>query len=116
MPGGIQCGNSYCCDQVGSAYQTPDWAGPAWYRFTGAAGSKIAETPQGNSVCGTHATGYMDGGHPDVSDGEVARTVYFDFNNDDQYKQTDIYIINCWSYFVYYLPDAPVPNSGYCSV
>ena len=43
----------------------------AWYRFTGAAGSKMPESPPNKNTCGTHAPGWLNGRHPSVAEGKV---------------------------------------------
>ena len=43
----------------------------AWYRFTGAAGSKMPESPPNKNTCGTHAPGWLNGQHPSVAEGKV---------------------------------------------
>merc|ERR1719206_735313 len=76
------CGrSSHCNDNTGSSYAHPDWAGDGYYRFTGAAGTRLAESGGDGSLwykCGANYGGYLDGGHPGVEEGEVSRIVYFD--------------------------------------
>ena len=43
----------------------------AWYRFTGAAGSKMPESSPNKNMCGTHAPGWLNGQHPSVAEGKV---------------------------------------------
>ena len=43
----------------------------AWYRFTGSAGNKMADTVVATHHCGTHAPGYLTGGHPTMAQGVV---------------------------------------------
>ena len=50
------------CDKNG--WINSDWQGPAWYRFTKDAGSKMPETPPEFGRCGANAPGWVRGGHP----------------------------------------------------
>ena len=46
-----------------------------WYRFEGAAGTKMPTTRVPAYRCGTDWSGWLDGAHPTVEDGEVRRDV-----------------------------------------
>ena len=48
-----------------------------WYRFEGAAGTKMPTTRVPAHRCGTDFSGWLDGAHPSVEDGEVSRTICF---------------------------------------
>ena len=54
-------------------YQLPE----GWYRFVGAAGTKMPTTRVPAYRCGTDWSGWLDGAHPTVEYGEVSRTVCF---------------------------------------
>ena len=136
------CGSTWCCDKLntgntvtakglngnskralrqniipipGYSYTRPDWHGDGWYRFTGQAGTKMMETPPGWRNCGTDITGYLTGGHPQPEDGEVTRTVYFDYGSNHLDEPTEVRVINCGGdYYVYYLVDVPCWRS-YCA-
>jgi len=80
------------CDKTGNphqghTYHTQLTAG--WYRFTGAAGTKLPTAPLGNRVpwgygpndqiCGTEGPAYIThGGHPTLQEGIVSREVCFE--------------------------------------
>ena len=116
-------------------YRQRDWKGPDWYRIVGEAGSKLAEAPVNMYRCGVYSPGWLYGGHPTVSEGEVVRFVNFVFNasrdstginvidyygspyGSDAYVSSFIKVINCNNeYFVYYLIDTPKhSNPGYCT-
>lgn len=116
-PDTLLCGGASCCDQTGNSYQTPDWKGDAWYRFSGAAGTQMRDTPlPDRDLCGADWPGWMSGGHPSSGEGEVSRTVYFQSTADSESfgAETDISVINCGGYFVYHLPDTPACHAGYC--
>ncbi|CAH3164831.1 unnamed protein product [Pocillopora meandrina] len=48
-----------------------------WYRFVGAAGTKMPTKRVPAYRCGTDWSGWLDGSHPTVEDGKVQRTVCF---------------------------------------
>ena len=50
-----------------------------WYRFVGAAGTKMPTTSVRAFRCGTKWSGWLDGAHPAVEDGEVSRWVCFSY-------------------------------------
>ena len=109
------CGSaSYCYDDTRYSNAHPDWSGDGYYRFTGAAGTRLAESGGDGSLyhkCGTGYGGYLDGGHPGVGEGEVSRTVLFDDSNGGHTYTRDITVTNCGEYFVYKLLSTPC---GYC--
>ena len=86
-----------------------------WYRFVGAAGTKMPTTRVLAFRCGTVFPGWLDGAHPTVEDGEVGRKVCFsDRSNGCQYSN-NILLKNCGSYFIYELLKPPGCDSRYCS-
>ena len=112
------CGSpgSSCNDYTGSSWAHPDWSGNGYYRFTGAAGTRLAESGGDGSLyhkCGTGYGGYLDGGHPGVEEGEVSRTAFFDRSDGSHHDPCtrDITVTNCGEYFVYKLLSTPC---GYC--
>merc|ERR1719474_2104318 len=75
-----------------------DWRRTQWYRVTGGAGTKLADTEVGERHCGVLHPGWIVGGHPSVSQGEVSRRIQFQNGWSMNAK-----IINCGSYYVYHL-------------
>ena len=75
--------------------------GPGWFRFEGAAGTRIATTCPPYHRCGTDAPGWMNGGHPSVADGQVTRQVCFSWDY-CCYWTINIKVRNCGSYYVYH--------------
>ena len=100
------------CDCI---YRREDWKGTGWYRITGGAGTQLADFVVDKKHCGTGATGWMEGGHPTVSQGEVTRTVNFNYFGNEAFKTTRIRVINCYTHYVYYLEDTPECYLGYCT-
>merc|ERR1712150_171301 len=112
------CQGKECCDKVDMTHaRHSDWKGPGWYRVSGAAGSKLIESPvEARKFCGTAYTGWLDGGHPTSAEGEVIRTVNFnDGSNPKRFPQS-VKVINCNNeYFVYHLLDIKFCNLAYCT-
>ena len=108
-----------------SNYKTPLY-GPAlcdkylegWYRFVGAAGTRMPTTRVEPYHCGTDWSGWIDGAHPTVEDGEVKRKVCFSNRPSEtplcKYSTT-IFVKNCESYFIYKLVKLINCDSRYCA-
>lgn len=103
------------CDGTGaSPAQSPDWNGAGWYRIAGPAGTALPEATPGTYACGTDAPGWLNGAHPSVADGIVSRQVCFDFFGDPCSWSTDVNVLNCGSFYLYELPEAPEECLRYC--
>ena len=97
-------GGGYCDNGIG----------PGWFRFEGSAGTRMATTCPPILRCGTYATGWLNGGHPTVADGQVSRQVCFHWSSNCCRGSTNIKVRNCGSYYVYYLSGTPTCNLRYC--
>ena len=73
--------------------------------------------------CGTHATGWLSGGHPTVAEGSVMRKVCFHWAGRDRrgrrfdnpcLHSVDIRVLNCSDFFVYELSPTPRCSLRYC--
>ena len=95
----------------GSTSYCDSGIGPGWFRFEGSAGTRMATSCPPTSRCGTVATGWLNGGHPTVADGQVSRQVCFHYSGNCCLWSTNIKVRNCGSYYVYYLSGTP---SGHC--
>ena len=85
-----------------------------WYRFTEGAGRKMPTTCVPMNRCNTHATGWLNGNHPTVADGQVTRQVCFHWSSNCCYWSTNIQVRNCGEYFVYLLSGTPGCSLRYC--
>ena len=65
-----------------------------WYRFVGAAGTKMPTTRVPANRCGTSQSGWLKGAHPTVEDGEVQRTVCFSDRSTGCQQSINIFIKN----------------------
>lgn len=75
---------------------------PGWFRFRGAAGTKMASTYVPIERCSTDAPGWLNGTHPAVAEGEVTRQVCFHWSKDCCHWTTYIHVKNCGDFFVYF--------------
>ena len=85
-----------------------------WYRFVGVAGTKMPTTRVPAYRCGTDFSGWLDGAHPTVEDGEVRRLVCFSDRPTGCKYLKDIFVKNCGSYYIYKLLKLPNCDSRYC--
>ncbi|XP_067883778.1 uncharacterized protein [Heterodontus francisci] len=106
------------CDvTVGSGQEKcDDNLAQGWYRFKSSGGWKIPDTVVPDFHCSTRATGWLQGSHPSVGNGEVTRTVCFNKAGNRCHWTQEIKIINCSSYFVYELKPPPDCEAVYCTV
>ena len=63
--------------------------------------------------CGTDWSGWLDGAHPTVEDGEVKRMVCFSDRSSGCKYGIKIDVKNCGSYFIYNII-SPSCDSRYC--
>jgi hypothetical protein len=101
----------------GSSNQCDSGIGTAWTRFTdgGSYDRMMSTTMPARYGCDTDAPGYMVGEHPAVEDGEVTRKVCFHWSSNSCLWNQDIQVVNCGSYYVYELVNAPSCSLRYCT-
>ena len=89
-----------------------------WYRFGSPAGTQMITSPVPNYGteyrCKTHAGGWLNGAHPTTADGEVERQVCFAYAGNTCYGKTTIKVLNCGSYYIYYLTAPSGCSYRYC--
>ena len=85
-----------------------------WYRFVGAAGTKMPTTRVPAYRCGTNWSGWLMTAHPTVEDGRVQRKVCFSNRPIGCKYSTNISVKNCGSNFIYKLKKPPGCNLRYC--
>lgn len=87
-----------------------------WYRFVGAAGTRMPDKCIRRHRCNTVLSGWLNDDHPSVEDGEISRRVCF-----SQLPYgccrfiLDISVINCGSYYIYRFVTPPKCPGRYCS-
>ncbi|XP_068711541.1 uncharacterized protein [Montipora foliosa] len=87
-----------------------------WYRFSGEAGTQMADSCRKMYHCNTDSPGWLNGTHPTVAEGIVQRKVCFlqHLNGTDCcYFSKDISVRNCGAFYVYRL-DSLGCYSRYC--
>ena len=85
------------------------------YRFEGAAGTRMPTSCPPKHRCNTHASGWLNGTHPTVADGQVTRTVCFHWGSDCCNWSNSVKVTNCGGYYVYYITSTPACSLRYCS-
>ena len=80
-----------------------------WYRFVGAAGTKMATTTVDRYHCGTALPGWLHGAHPTVEEGKARRKVVF---SDGSF--IFIEVKNCGSFYIYNILKPPGCEMRYC--
>ena len=99
-----------------------------WYRFTGAAGTKLPTAPaprggpsSGNQICGTNVVPYISSGdNPTIEDGIVNRDVCWEWGSHNCEWKSTVKVAACrdaqGDYLVYELQPAPGCAAAYCAI
>ena len=74
--------------------------GNDWYRFQGAAGTKMVTKSPGFNKCGADYPAWLDGVHPTVAEGTVVRYVCINRRKVCR-DRSFVYVKNCTSYYIY---------------
>ena len=99
----------------GEATSKCDYQRSGWYRFQGAAGTKMATKSPGRDHCGASFPAWLNGDHPKVADGSVKRKVCIHKHDSDCDVHRFIDVKNCGSYYVYkFIEIALSCNFRYC--
>lgn len=72
-----------------------------WYRFQGAAGTKMVTTSPGRDKCGATFPAWLHGDHPTVADGTVDIEVCINKFEECDVSGNFIKVKNCGSYYIY---------------
>ena len=89
-----------------------------WYRFSGGAGTQMAEACPRMYSCSTNSSGWLNGTHPTVAEGTAQRKVCFSQRVSQSFydccnSSKNISVRNCGAFYVYRL-DPPDYYSRYC--
>jgi len=87
---------------------------PGWYRFSGEAGSSMADKCVPKNHCGTNAAGWMTGSHPSQAEGVVSRRVCYSWGSTCCSYSNNIRVRNCGGFYVYELQKPPQCALRYC--
>ena len=104
---------SYVTSEYGPAF-CDDKLLEGWYRFAGAAGTKMPTTRVSPFRCNTDWSGWLNGAHPTVESGEVSRTVCFSDRSKGCRYVIKISVKNCGSFYIYKFAEPLSCNSRYC--
>ena len=102
------------CDAT-REYVQGDWKGDdVWYRFVEPAGSQLADSIVPPNHCGTLATGWLNGEHPQTLEENVTREVCFNFAGNSCWRRTAVEIKKCAGFFLYKFKFVPRCDLKYC--
>ena len=100
----IVSGQTFCDSQLAKG----------WYRFMGAAGTKMPTKRVPAFRCGTTWSGWLTTAHPTIEDGEVKRVVCFSDRSTGCRKKRSIFVKNCGLYYIYKLLASKDCPSRFC--
>lgn len=109
--GNVELGDA---SELGAGTKSPDWNGPGWYRFAGAAGTQMPETAPADYSCGTDAPGWLAGAHPDAGAPVASLPVCFRWGGDGCFWTVQVNVASCGSFYLYELPETPETVLRYC--
>ena len=93
-----------------------DSAPNGWYRFEGAAGTKmVTKCPVSMNKCDASFPAWLSEDHPTVAEGAVQRKVCIRRDGKCCYSSVYIQVKNCSSYYIYNLVHPGFCNTRYCS-
>ncbi len=101
---------------TGSTSGCDSTLGIAWYQFTGAAGTILANYPVPIGSCGTQNTGWYNGSYPSVPNTLVPGTICFNAPGNTCAYTSNTLITNCNGFYTFLLfPPSPC-NARYCTM
>lgn len=89
--------------------------GGRWIRFTGSGGTTIPNSSPGFNRCGAYMAGWSNSSPPAMYNSTIHGFACFDSIVAACIYSVRISIINCNSFFVYFLPELLVCNARYCT-
>lgn len=90
--------------------------GPAWVRFDGASGTRLANFPVPSGRCGSEITGWVQNAIDPALGRTVDQTVCFNWSQYNCLTSTQVAVTNCGNYLVYYLPPPMLTDARYCTM
>ncbi|XP_013385881.1 oncoprotein-induced transcript 3 protein [Lingula anatina] len=104
----------HCDREPDNQYSNADGWTEGWYRFTGDAGTKLANECVQPFHCGSYANMWLSDPEPAEADGSVDRQVCVSSEPDCCVDTLTVKVLNCGSHFLYYLPQAPACYATFC--
>ncbi|XP_062518598.1 collagen alpha-1(XVII) chain-like [Corticium candelabrum] len=102
------------CDKTGSSQNQHGFT-PGWHSFSPTIGGAMPENCTSHYYCGTLASGWLKGSHPNVIGQKISRTVCFSLAGSCCWSQTSVEVINCGQYYIYNLSNTPDCALAYCA-
>lgn len=96
-----------------SEWKCDNWVN-GWYRFGGAAGTKMRTKCPPRNRCGANHPAWLKGGHPTVAEGIATRKVCIHVSGGCCDRSLNIKVKNCGSYYIYKLTAPPLCDVRYC--
>jgi hypothetical protein len=90
--------------------------GGRWIRFMGIGGTMIPTTSQGLNHCGAYLAGWFNETLPSTVDMITNGTVCFDTLERNCGFIFFVSVVNCATFYVYFLPPLDVCNARYCTI
>lgn len=103
-------GNNDTCDLT--AFSST----PMWIRFSGAAGTLLANCPVNIYHCGARSTGWYTGIYPSAAGDTTNGTVCYNWPGNTCVYSNSISVTNCNGYYVYALINTPTCFLRYCTI
>jgi hypothetical protein len=90
--------------------------GGRWVRFMGIGGTMIPPYSPGTQHCSAYLTGWSNMTLPSTTNTLVNGTVCFDAIVSECTFIMDMTVVNCGSFYVYFLPPVQFCNARYCTI
>ncbi|CAF3327637.1 unnamed protein product [Rotaria sp. Silwood2] len=87
-----------------------------WIRFMGTGGTIIPLTSPEINHCGAYLAGWFNGTLPSIVGTIVSGDVCFNTYSITGAFVSSVSVVNCGSFYVYFLPPVEVCNSRYCTI
>ena len=87
-----------------------------WVRFSGSAGTMLANCPIADYRCGTLASGWYSGVYPSIAGATTNGGVCYNFLGNTCNWPNSISITNCNGYYVFYLSAPTQCSLRYCTI
>jgi hypothetical protein len=101
---------------TGSTSGCDSTLGIAWYQFTGAGGTILADYPPPYGSCGTGYTGWYNGSYPTIANAIGPGTICFNGPNSTCAYTANTLITNCNGFYTFLLFPTTSCNLRYCTM
>ncbi|CAF3769860.1 unnamed protein product [Rotaria sp. Silwood1] len=89
--------------------------GGRWIRFMGTGGSIIPMTSPGINHCGAYLAGWFNGTLPSMIETKISGNICFEGYISTCLFHFSVSVVNCNSFYVYFLPPLSMCNARYCT-